>query len=118
MATKGTTRAMSERHESFLAQLFGGRLTRNSGAGADKTDGRHDRSTTDERCWAWDGKATMARSISVTRDAWEKLEDQAHPDIPMMPIRFYDNDRLEGSLDLVVVHAEDLANLIRMARNE
>jgi hypothetical protein len=118
MAAKGTTRAMSERHEAYLAELFDGRTTRNSGAGVDKTDGRERRIDLGDRAFAWDGKSTMAASISITREMWDKTEEQAHPDLPLVPLRFYDNHRLEGSLDLVVIHAEDLANLIRRARGD
>lgn len=112
MAKRGTTRAMSDKHEEFLVDLFGGRRTRGSGNQASNPmDGRHSRMS--EVCaFAWDGKSTLGKSVGVTREMWEKAEEQSHGERPMLALRFYDTDRLDVGLDLVVISAQDMAELL------
>lgn len=108
------TREMSDRHESFLARLFGGRITKASGATTDKGDGRqHKHEQT--YCFAWDGKSTRATSISVKTADWDKVREQTVGYRPMLPIRFYRDDRLVEVTDLVVLDAHDAAELIEVA---
>lgn len=110
MPTK-TTRDMSDRHEATLAEALGGRGTKNSGATwNDPTDGLHQRQT---QAWAfaWDGKSTLAKSISVSLDAWRKVTEQAYLNIPMLPLRFYLNARLTQWVDLVVVELDAFAEM-------
>lgn len=107
-----TTRKMSDAHEDWLVDLFGGRKTKGSGnQWHNQCDGR-----TSSRevyyAFAWDGKATFAASVGVTRKMWDKAREQALPEQPLLPLRFYDNERLEVGLDLVVVEAALLAELI------
>lgn len=104
------TRDMSDRHERFLAELFGGRITPGSGNHfANQTDVRHD--PREPWAFAMDGKSTMARSVSVKLDDWQKVVEQAGPCEPAMPLRFYLNTRLTAHYDLVVVSAKTLADL-------
>jgi hypothetical protein len=75
-------------------------------------DGSHNRY---ERKWAfaWDGKATLAKSVGVTLTMWEKAKEQAGFRIPMLALRYYENDRLSAvTADLVVLSADDFANII------
>lgn len=115
MAAKGTTRAMSDRHEQFLAQLVGARRTPGSGNGfANQMDVRND--SREPYPLALDGKSTMARSITVTRDMIEKGEEQAHECQAGFALRFYDNDRLTKAIDLILIDAAFFGELLDAAR--
>lgn len=108
-----TTRKMSDRHEQDLVAILGGERTRNSGAvWSDQADGHQ---TGSEEHWrfAWDGKSTLGKSIGVSREMWLKLGEQSRGLEPLLPLRFYANDRLtEVDLDLGAVDLETLAALI------
>jgi len=111
------TRKMSEKHERFLASFLGGRKTRGSGNQfANQMDGRHDRYA-QEFAFTWDGKATLGKSIGVSRQMWGKAEEQAHGERPMLGLRFYDNERLDVGLDLVVLSVADFDELLTRACN-
>ncbi len=110
-----TTRAMSDRHEEFIAAMMGGRVTRGSGCTfRDQLDGKqgHDRSVR----FAWDGKSTLGKSLSITREIWAKVVRQAHDARPMMALRWYRNERLDPELDLAVVSLADLSELAEQSR--
>lgn len=110
-----TTRKMSDAHESWLIDLFGGRRTKNSGATwHNQMDGRTS-SRTVTYAFAWDGKSTLGKSVGVSREMWTKAVEQALPERPMLPLRFYDNERLDVGYDLVVMSAYDAAELIEDA---
>jgi hypothetical protein len=118
-----TTRRMSDAHEEFLADLLGGRMTKGSGnQWHDQSDGKMPRDL--PYSFAWDGKATFGKSIGVSREMWAKIRKQAHDRRPMIPLRFYDTEKLDVALDLVVVLADDFACLVedanayRETRNE
>jgi hypothetical protein len=105
---------MSKRHEAFLARLFGGRRMKGSGnTQSGQMDVRQD-AHHQSFAFAIDGKATMARSITLSRGTWDKAVQQCHFERPMIALRFYDNIRLQDSqaLDLAVVSAHDLAELL------
>ena len=107
---KRTTRDMSDRHEEYLAELFGGIRSKNSGAHfANQMDGRHAHGTR----WplAWDGKSTLGASIGVTRTMWDKAVEQSHDANPMLALRWYDGQILTPALDLVVVEANFFAEV-------
>jgi len=110
-----TTRKMSDKHEEHLVALFGGRMTKGSGnQWHNQMDGRQ---SSREQYWAfaWDGKSTLGKSVGVTREMWTKAVQQAGVERPMLPLRWYNNERLEVGLDLAVVLADDLACLIEDA---
>jgi hypothetical protein len=112
-----TTRAMSDSHEIFLAHIFGGRRSINSGAQAnDQADGRNRRYDTVFPA-AWDGKATMGKSHSITLETWDKLVEQSHGEHPILALRWYADERLHVRRDLVVLDAHDLAELLEGYRN-
>lgn len=108
---------MSDRHEAHLVEVLGGRANRGSGNQFNAPmDGRHDRREASV-AFAWDGKSSYYRSIGVSREMWEKAEEQAHGERPMLALRFYDTDRLDVGLDLAVISLDDLAELLeRSAR--
>lgn len=102
---------MSEAHEHDLAEWLGGRQAKGSGNQFnDQMDGRHDRYQ-QRFSFAWDGKATRGKSISVTRAMWDKAVEQAGGERPMLPLRFYDTDRLAIGEDLAVVGLHDLIEM-------
>lgn len=107
------TRKMSDRHEDDLVDLLGGVKTRNSGAvWSDQSDGHQ---TGLDQFWrfAWDGKSTLGKSVSVTRDMLEKLREQCRGLEPMLPLRWYANDRLtEVDEDWIAVEAETFAQIL------
>lgn len=117
MARKGTTRAMSDKHEEHLIDVLGGVPSPGSGNQAAKPlDGRHSRMT-EKFAFAWDAKSTLADSISVSRNTWDKIVRDAHGERPLMPIRFYDTQRLDVGLDLVVLDLNDFVELLEAARS-
>jgi hypothetical protein len=110
-----TTRKMSDAHEAWLVDLFGGRMTKGSGnQWHNQMDGRQN-SRQQYYAFAWDGKATLGKSVGVTREMWKKAVQQAGAERPMLPLRWYDTEQLKVGLDLVVVSADDLACLIKDA---
>lgn len=112
MAKDPTTRNLSDAHEIFLADLFGGRRTRGSGNQTNNPlDVRLD--PTAPFPMGLEGKSTRSKSLSVSVATWEKLLDQAHGLRPALALRFYRSDNLLVPLhDLVVLNAHDLAELI------
>jgi hypothetical protein len=111
----GLRRAMSNKHETDLVELIGGRRTKASGAvWTDQADGRHDPQQ-QAFAFAWDGKSTFSGSASISRKMWEKIREQAHGLRPAVPLRFYDNQRLDLGLDLVVLDLHDFAALLEAA---
>lgn len=117
MTTGWSTSKMAQRHEQWLVTIFGGRQTRGSGnQWKDPLDGKQAHGS-GEYVFAWDGKATLGKSLSVTKAMWEKICRQAKPyEIPIMPLRFYADERLTRvDADLVVVEARVLSDLQRDA---
>lgn len=112
---RSTTRALSDKHEAYLADLLGARRTPGSGNGfANPMDVRQ--SHYDGIAFAVDGKATLAASVSVTRTMWAKAVEQSHGERAALALRFYDDERLFSSLDLMVISADDFAELLALAR--
>lgn len=104
-----TTRAMSDKHEDFLAALLDGRKMKGSGnQWQNPSDGRQS-SREQEYAFSWDGKATLGKSVGVTRQMWEKIREQAIPERPAVPLRWYNNESLEVGLDLIVVDVYDFS---------
>lgn len=110
---KGNLRhRMAENHERYLAQVLGGRKAPGSGSGfANPMDGRQNRYN--QACaFAWDGKSTLAKSIGVSLDMWEKAVEQAHGERPMLALRFYTSERLSVGLDLVTLKLDDFVEVL------
>lgn len=107
------TRKMSIRHEDDLVVLLGGERTRNSGAvWSDQGDGHQ---TGLEQYWrfGWDGKSTLGKSIGVTREMIAKLRIQCRGLEPMLPMRWYANERLtEVDEDWIAIEAETFAQIL------
>lgn len=107
---------MSDRHEADLASwLPFSRMTPGSGNGfANPTDVRQSRFHT-EYAFAVDGKSTLSKSISVTRDMLDKLVEQSHGERPAMALRYYDNERLTSSEDWMLIRMDDFIELLEIA---
>lgn len=104
-----TTRSMSDKHEDYLADLLDGRKAKGSGnQWQNPADGRQS-SRHQEYAFAWDAKATLGKSISITRAMWEKISEQARPERPAVPMRWYDNESLKVGQDLIAVDLHDFA---------
>lgn len=111
-----TTRDLSDKHEDWLEEVFGG--TRCPGSGnqfRNQLDLRQDPDI--KFALGVDGKATRGKSLSITDEAWEKLEEQAHHLLPVMALRWYDPDNtLTPRRDLVVLDAAVFAWILECAR--
>lgn len=113
---KPTTRAMSDAHEKFIAELIGGRICAGSGNQfANQCDVRNSH-TDGNYAYAADGKSTLGKSIGVSLAMWGKLVEQAHDLTPLLPLRFYPSENLRNPLDLVVIKANNFSDLLFAAR--
>ncbi len=105
---------MGDKHEDFCAMILHGNATRGSGnQWHNQLDGKMTRVVSYP--YGWDCKSTLKQSISVSRKMWEKAVEQAGGFHPMIPLRFYDTERLDVGLDLAVVNLHDLAELLEIA---
>lgn len=113
----GLNKRMGDAHESWLARLLSGRQSRGSGnQWRDQMDGRHNSYTSDNTFnFAWDGKSTLGKSISLTRAMIEKAIEQAGNEEPILAFRFYRNEELEVDHDYIVVRAHVFAEMMRTA---
>src|SRR4051794_6308007 len=106
---------MGDAHEAFLAALFQGHQTRGSGnQWANPIDGRQSRMHR-RFAFAWDGKSTLAKSTSISLATWDKAREQAGGERPMLGLRFYADERLRVTRDLVVLDAHDFAEVLQAA---
>ncbi len=113
---RGTTRDMSDAHEIHLVQVLGGRRTRGSGnQPANPMDGRLNRYT-DDLAFAWDGKSTLGKSLSIDLKMVEKAREQALGERPAIALRWYATERLEVAEDWMAVTLDDFAELLELAR--
>ena len=108
---------MGDTHEAWLIEQFGGRQSPGSGnQWRNPMDGRHNRYE-QEFAWAWDGKSTRSKSVSVTRAMLDKAVEQADGERPMIALRFYDDDRLRSHEDWIVIRASDFIELQEKAED-
>jgi len=107
---------MADAHERDIAEWIGGRVQKGSG---NQWHAQMD-VVNDERtpyALAADGKATLGRSISVSRDMWLKAVTQTFGKIPSIWLRFYKDESLrEVSQDLVVLDRRDFMEILEAAR--
>lgn len=116
MPKNPTTRDLSDKHENWLAEVFGGVRCPGSGNSfRNQLDLRQDPEI--KFALGIDGKATRGKSLSITDEAWDKLEEQAHTLLPVMALRWYDADNtLTPRRDLVVLDAGIFAGILELAR--
>jgi hypothetical protein len=108
---------MSELHEKFAADLFGGEKSRASGATwKNQGDGENNRMST-RFPFTWDAKSTRGKGITVDRAMIDKITEQAGGQDPAILLRFYDTDDLrEIGHDWVAVPAAAFGELLAAAR--
>lgn len=111
-----TTREMSDRHEADIAALLDGRVTVGSGnQHNDPMDGKHGYMS-QRYTFAWDGKCSLANSISVSVPMWQKAVDQARAFRPLLALRLWKDTRLTmTNLDLIAVEANTFAEMLEDA---
>lgn len=106
---------MAQSHESYVAQVLGAGVNRGSGnQWRAQMDGRTSRMHK-LFAFAWDCKATLAKSMSISRKMWDKAVEQAQGERPALPLRFYDDESLRTYEDLIVLRFEDFAELLYKA---
>lgn len=107
---------MGDKHEDSVNALLDGYASRGSGnQWHNQLDGKMTRVV--HYPYGWDCKSTMGKSIGVSRKMWQKAVEQAGGVSPVIPLRFYDNERLDVGLDLAVVNLHDLAQLLQIAND-
>lgn len=114
---KKTNKELSVEQENYIAKAYDGRRSPSSGAqDADRGDIRYSVSTIDgdapvsyaEFKYTAECKATRNASISLKKEVWDKVADEASDQgrRPCMFLRFYDETTGE-KLDLVVRDIRD-----------
>lgn len=107
---------MGDLHEAHLAIVFSGARTRASGSvWFDPADGRNHHDI--PFAFAWDGKSTKGKTISVTLDMLAKIRQQAIGDRPAIGLRWYANELLDKvAEDWIAVPGADFEELLEGAR--
>jgi hypothetical protein len=109
---------MGDTHEAFLVDLFGGKQARGSGnQWRQPMDGRTSRKHL-RFAFAWDGKSTLGKSLTVPLLMIRKAKEQAGGNRPMIALRWYDSEQpfaLRPVEDWVAVKAQDMAELLTEA---
>lgn len=108
---------MSDAHEADMAELIDGKVQKGSGnqwhAQGDLKNGEH--------LVAYpitgDCKATLGKSIAISREMWAKIVEQTFSQNPALFLRFYRDESLrQVDLDLAVVSAGLFEHILRDAR--
>lgn len=96
-------------HETWLCKVLVGRRMRGSGNQfSGQMDGRQDRYS-ERFAFAWDGKATESKSVSVSRAMLDKAVEQAGAERPLIALRYVSAG--ERPEDWFVVRADDFIEL-------
>lgn len=105
---------MGRLHEAWFARLFSG--IEHPGSGNHLTNQGDGRRSAHRfgLGWVWDCKSTLAKSLTVTLATWDKLVEQAGTERPLLPLRFYLNNRLTECVDLVVMRPDDLIEALEL----
>jgi hypothetical protein len=110
------SKKMGDAHEKYVVAVLGGRQTKGSGnQWTNPADGRQNRYEQDP-AFAWDCKSTYGNSIGVSRAMWEKIMEQASPETPALPLRFYDSEsgtaNLDAKYDLIAIDLDLFAEVL------
>jgi hypothetical protein len=108
---------MSDAHEADIAEWTDGRQPKASGSQwHDPLDVKNDTRTAYPL--GNDGKATLGKSLSITREMWRKLREECFGHIPTWWGRFYQDESLRTvHLDLVALEVDDFRRILQAARN-
>jgi hypothetical protein len=112
----GLKRRMSDRHEEWMADTFGGRVSRGSGNQPNSPMDVRQHHRDHEFAFAFEGKSTRGKGITVTEELWDKAADQAIGERPVLGLRWYHDDRLRSHTDLLVISPDDFHELVEAAR--
>lgn len=113
--SKDLRKRMADKHEEFVAKLFGSRTNPGSGNQWNRQmDGRTDVHR-QRFAFAWDCKATRAASMSVGLPMWIKAHKQSGGEHPAIPLRFYGNDHLDLFVDLILVDLNTFHEVVEAA---
>jgi hypothetical protein len=117
VAKDPTTRDLSDKHADYIADLFGAPVQRGSGNQPNRpTDNRMALTRHTPIAFAFEGKATRNRSLSISLADWRKVVEQSHGLRPAMAYRFYRPDNLlVPEVDLITVKADDFAEILEAA---
>jgi hypothetical protein len=111
---------MANYHEDYLAQLNEGVRSRGSGSQPhDKGDGRNQHLDPADGgfSFCWDGKSTLGKGITVTREMIDKITEEAAGERPMLGLRWYDTDNLQRvGADWIAVSGADWCEVLLAAR--
>lgn len=108
---------MADSHELWIGEQIKGHQPKGSGSQWHaQLDAKNGTKNTPFPIGA-DGKATLGKSLSITRDIWAKLREQCFGEIPTWWGRFYQDETLRTvDLDLVALEAEDFRQILEAAR--
>lgn len=115
--TRTLVQKMADNHELWIREQIQGRTPKGSGnQWHDQLDAKNGTRNTPFPIGA-DGKATLNKSLTISREMWKKLQDQCFGEIPTWWGRFYrDENLLISDLDLVALEAEDFQRILAAAR--
>jgi hypothetical protein len=99
--------SMGRKHEDHIAEVWGGERQRASGSQWSNPADVRENHLLVPLAIAADGKSTTAKSIAITRADLIKLVEQAGGEIPVLPVRFYDDYRLQEAEDWVLLREQD-----------
>lgn len=108
---------MGDAHEASIAEWLKGRVQKGSGnQWHNQMDVVNDPAT--PHAMAGDGKSTLGKSISVTREMWAKAKEQTFQGMePSLHLRFYADETLRKvDTDLTVVDSRFFAEVLHDAR--
>lgn len=111
-----STTEMARLHEEHAAKMLGG--TRHRGSG-NQWQAQTDGDTPHDEPFAFriECKSTKGQGLAVTLSMIEKAIDQGQGDIPVIPLRWYANDKLtEVAADWMAVKDVDLSEIVSYAR--
>lgn len=109
---------MADAHEADIAEWIGGVQHKASGSQWHRQMDASNGEKFVSFPLAADGKATLGKSISVSRDMWQKAVMQTFGKIPTLWLRFYKDESLrEVSTDLVVIERREFKEILDAARN-
>lgn len=116
MPANPTTQEMGDRHEQYLAELFGGTKTRASGSKwFDQGDVRNNHDEPFAFCV--DGKSTLGETIGVSRKMIAKIREQSQGESPAFGLRWYGTANLDQvDEDWALLTGDDLGSLLADAR--